>query len=549
MHLRLARLLGPRRWVLAVVATLGVLVAATWAGQALVTARIFAAVVGSAPGDSRGELTPYVVGLVALLVIRPVLVMGREVVATVLMGRVKRDLRDALAVRLTAATAREAGRGRTGHDHAVLVDGVENLDPYLSRYLPQLVVTAVVALGVSVLMALIDPLAGLVVVLSTLVLPFLPRLWDAALARRGADHWEAYQDLHAEFVDSLQGMTTLVTFGAAERRQRELAVASNRLLTRTLRQLRLSLLESGLNGFALAAVPLVALTTVWVRHDVLTPFEAFALVLLSVELVRPLRDLASMWHAGYLGTFSGREITQVLDAESPEPVPGPTQPGPRWELDRVGFTYPGAQAPVLHDITLVVRPGVTGIIGPSGGGKSTVAALLSGLHAPDAGVLRGPGDPRVEVSLVPQDPVLFSGSVRDNIELARPAAAVQSTLSVEEAARIAGIGTDDPTLDLDTQVGERGGLVSGGQRQRIAVARALVQHRGLLILDESTSALDGHSERAVLRRIRHAVRDRPVVVIAHRPGAVEGADRLVRVEDGRLQVTDSLNSVGSGGAR
>lgn len=529
-QLRLVRLLGRHRWILGVLAGLGVLVAGTWAAQALVTARIFGALLDGGLGDDVfAGLASYLLALAGLLLLRPLLVMVREVVATTLMTRAKIDLRDRLAVRLVAENARDAGRGRTGHDHAVLVDGVENLDPYLSRYLPQLAVTGLVFLGVATIMVTIDPVTAAAVVCGALLLTLLPRLWDRALARRGADHWDAYQELHAEFVDSMQGMTTLVTFGAAQRRQDELAAASQRLLARTLRQLRISLLESGLNGFALAAIPLVALMTVWARSGSLTSYAAFALVLLSIELVRPLRDLAGMWHAGYLGTFSGREVAAVLAGER-EYGRAPVVPSPAWRLAEVSFTHAGAADPALRQVDLTIESGTTGIVGPSGGGKSTLAGLLAGLHRPTSGALHGPGDPREMVALVPQDPILFSGTVRENIALAAGAAGP----TLEAAAIAAGIGTDDTTLTLDTTVGERGLLVSGGQRQRVAIARALAQGRPLLVLDESTSALDARSERLVLARIRTLRAGAPMVVIAHRPGAVAGADRLVTVAGGRI---------------
>ena len=150
------------------------------------------------------------------------------------MSRVKASLRARALTAFVGRSALDPAAGRTGRDHAVVVDGIENLDAYLSGYLPQIGVTVAVVATVGGMMTVIDPATGGVAVATTLVVPVLPRLWDRALAARGADHWDAYEDLHAEFVDSMQGMTTLVAFGADGRREAQLARASRRLLERTM---------------------------------------------------------------------------------------------------------------------------------------------------------------------------------------------------------------------------------------------------------------------------------------------------------------------------
>lgn len=542
-HVRLSQLLGSRRWTLAPLALLGVVVSATYVGQALATATIFGRVLTAGDEvDLMATLGRPVAVLAGVLVLRPLVVLVREVVAVGLMTATKVRLRDDVAHQLTLESARDAGRGRTGSDNATIVDGIENLDPYLSKYLPSLLTSATVFVAVAVVLVALDPIVGAVVVTGAAVLPLLPRLWDKVLARRGADHWESYQDLHAEFVDSMQGMTTLVLYGAADRRQLELAEASDTLLRRTMRQLKISLVESGLNSFALTAVPLLALLTVVARQDNLGAAEVFAVVLLSVELVRPLRDLAAQWHAGYLGTFSGEQITQVLERRESEEAPlGQVSSWADGPLSLVAVThrYPGSEIPVLEGITATMSPGLTAVVGPSGSGKSTIAALIAGLYEPTSGSIAGSEVPRNaadrlrHVALVPQDPILFSGTVRSNIEFGLGDERHDSP-TVEDAAAAAGIGTDDQTLTLDSGVGERGTMVSGGQRQRIAIARALVQDRRVIILDEATSALDVRSESAIIDRVLHIAAGRPVIVVSHRIAAVTGARTIIVLVRGRV---------------
>ncbi|MFC0646967.1 ATP-binding cassette domain-containing protein [Cellulomonas phragmiteti] len=574
--MRLSRLLGRRRWVLVPLAAVGVAVAATWVAQALVTSRVFAAVV---PGAGRApapldDLAPLLVALAALLVARPLLVLTRQLLAQRLMTRTKQDLRAAVTGGFLRRSAADPGTGRTGRDHAVVVDGIENLDPYLSGYLPQLLVTGVVVAGVGTAMVVVDPVVGLTAVAATAVLPLLPRAWDRVLAARGADHWDAYQHLHAEFVDSMQGMTTLVTLNAERSRARELAAASARLLERTLHQLRVSLIESGLSTFALAAVPVVTLGVVVARRASLDTVAVFALVLLSVELVRPLRDLAAQWHAGYLGTYSGAQVAAVLEADRVRAAAGrdavtavpaadddarggpTTAPGAPAPVVLRGVTarYPGTESDALADVDVVLHAGLTAVVGATGSGKSTLAGVLAGLLVPSAGqvllhgVPAGPDTLLERVSLVPQDPVLFAGTVAADVALGLPSGVTaaggpagpraegtrRDVPDVPAALALVGIGTQDPTLGPATPVGERGALVSGGQRQRVAVARALVQGREVLVLDEATSALDAASEAALVDAVVTADPTRPVVAVTHRVDVALRAAHVVVVDAGRV---------------
>ena len=384
-HLRLLRLWEGHRGALAALVLAGIAVAATWTGQALLTSRVFAALVrGSSLRDP--DLLAPAAALAGVLLARPLLVLVRQLLAQYAMSAVKASLRARALTAFVARSALDPAAGRTGRDHAVVVDGIENLDAYLSGYLPQIGVTAVVITAVGAAMTAVDPVTGGVAVAAALLMPALPRLWDRALAARGADHWDAYQELHAEFVDSMRGMTTLVAFGADRRREAQLARASRRLLERTMGQLRVSLIESGLSGFALAAVPVLVLVVVTVRRNELSALEIFTLVLLAAELVRPLRDLASLWHAGYLATFSGPRVMDLLDRDGAE-AGGPALPSGRARgADRppdiavrgLSARYPRAGEPALRGIDLALRPGLTVVVGATGSGKSTLALALVG---------------------------------------------------------------------------------------------------------------------------------------------------------------------------
>ena len=355
-------------------------------------------------------------------------------------------------------------------------------------------------------------------------------------------------------------------------------------------QLRLSLIESGLSGFALAAVPALVLVVVAVRRHELSALEIFTLVLLAAELVRPLRDLAALWHAGYLGTFSGPRVMDLLDRDRPgggaalpsggalgagrppgiavrgddertDALAGCGRP-PGIAVRGLSARYPRAEEPTLRGIDLDLRSGLTAVVGATGSGKSTLACALVGLLAPERGaieldgVARDPVELLARVALVPQDPVLLAPTVREDIALGLPeesdgpvgservAGVVGGAGSgergelagadecVESAARTCGIG-DDASFTLDSASGEGGAQLSGGQRQRVAIARGLVQDRRVLILDEATSALDPAAETRLVERLRGAP-DRVVIAITHRLALARIADHVVVMGDGRV---------------
>ena len=260
--------------------------------------------------------------------------------------------------------------------------------------------------------------------------------------------------------------------------------------------------------------------------------------------------LGEVWGDLLRASGATERLMELLNAESPiaapaEPVALPAAPrGTRLEFDRIGFTYPSRpQQRVLADLALAIEPGQTvALVGPSGAGKSTVFQLLQRFYDVAEGVIRVDGvdirsaafeDLRRRIAVVPQDAVIFSGSVLENIRYGRPGA---SEVEARAAARAAHV--EEFVLQLPdgyaTEVGERGLRLSGGQRQRLAIARAILKDAPLLLLDEATSALDAESERAVQSALETAMRGRTTIVIAHRLATVQRVDRIFVLDHGRL---------------
>jgi ATP-binding cassette subfamily B protein len=260
--------------------------------------------------------------------------------------------------------------------------------------------------------------------------------------------------------------------------------------------------------------------------------------------------LGEVWGDLLRASGATERLMELLNADSPiqppaRPIPLPAAPhGTRVEFARVAFSYPSRpQHPVLHDLSLVIEPGRTvALVGPSGAGKSTVFQLLQRFYDVGGGKVRVDGldvrsaafdDLRRRIAVVPQDAVVFSGSVLDNIRYGRPGASDESVLAAARAAYVEEFVLRLPD-GYGTEVGERGLRLSGGQRQRLAIARAILKDAPLLLLDEATSALDAESERAVQSALETAMRGRTTIVIAHRLATVQRVDRIFVLDHGKL---------------
>ncbi|WP_336098685.1 ABC transporter transmembrane domain-containing protein [Roseovarius sp. CH_XMU1461] len=241
----------------------------------------------------------------------------------------------------------------------------------------------------------------------------------------------------------------------------------------------------------------------------------------------------------------------VRDPEVPQPVPTPVRGG--ITFDHVNFSYPSRpDRAALDDLTLTIAPGETvALVGPSGAGKTTIIQLIQRFYDPASGTVSLDGVPldqmarqafRKHIALVPQDPVIFAASARDNIRFGRLDA---SDAEVEEAARLAAAHEFISALPegYDSYLGERGVMLSGGQKQRVAIARAILRDAPVLLLDEATSALDAESERAVQQAVETMSRDRTTIVIAHRLATVKKADRIIVMEEGRIVASGTHDSL------
>ncbi len=452
---------------------------------------------------------------------------------------------------------------RSGELVATAVEGVERLDGYVGRYLPQVALSVLVPVLIFAYILPQDPVSAVLLLATAPAIPVLMVLVGSHAEKRIQRQWSALSRMSAHFLDVLQGLPTLKVFGRGAAERDRVARIGDDFRERTLAVLRYAFLS----GFVLEFVATLSIALVAVALGMRLligsiPFEpAFLVLLLAPEFFRPLRELGVHRHDGMEGKAAAERIFEILDI--PAPVKGGSTTTSRpsssltIEFEDVGYVYPGSTQPALSGISLTLSAGsCTALVGQSGSGKSTLVNLLARFLDPNSGRILANGVPvsglpveswREKLALVPQRPHLFYGSVWENIRMARPGATREE---VEEAARLAGVEEFIGRLPegYDTGVGERGARLSGGEAQRVAIARAFLKDAPILIMDESTSSLDPESERLIGAALERLIRDRTVLVIAHRLSTVYRADRIAVLENGRLvEVGRHYELVGQGG--
>jgi ATP-binding cassette subfamily C protein CydD/ATP-binding cassette subfamily C protein CydCD len=480
-------------------------------------------------GAARRDLGRALAGLAVVVIARAAVVWAQEAAAHRSAAAVRGELREQLlahAVRLGPA-----GATRTAELTTLATRGLDALDSYFARYLPQVLLAALVPLAVLVAVFPADVLAGVTIAVTLPLIPVFMGLVGRATEVHSRQQFAQLGRLTHHLLEVIQGLPTLKAFGRARSQAAVVSSLSAEQRRLGMRTLRLAFLSSlVLELLATVSVALVAvgigLRLVGGSLELRT---ALLVLILAPEAYAPLRQLGAHYHASAEGLAAVESVFATLDA--PVSTRGTALPpeGPLC-LDAVTVSYAGCPVPALDRFSLTVAPGsVVALAGPSGSGKSTVLNLLLGFTVPTQGTVRVGGASLSDVDIeawrsrlawVPQRPYLFAGTVAENIALG-----LQSTVDeIRAAARLARVEELLPVV-----VGSGGMGISAGQRQRVALARAFLRDAPIVLLDEPTANLDAGTEAEILDAVRRLAVGRTVLMVAHRPSLLSLADRVVEL--------------------
>src|SRR5215469_15211470 len=490
-------------------------------------------------------------GLTAAAVIaRSALDHWRAMAAHKTAAVVQGVLRQAIYDRVTALGPAHFTRSRTGDVILSMVEGVQQLEVYFGQYLPQLAVAVLTPVLIFGFVVFVDLPVALVLLTAALVTLLAPSLWHRKDSRQSLFRQKAYAAFGAEFLDSVQGLTTLKAFGQSSARARMLETKGRDLFQSTMGVLGANTFARGITdtGMAAGAVAALGLGAWRVHEGNMTLAALLVILMLGIEVFRPLRELRVVLHQGMLGLSAATGIMEILDArprvsDRATPLLDAAALSPIVAFEDVSFSYPGGRRVAHEGLTFEVKAGErVGIVGPSGAGKSTVARLLLRFYDPDRGrVTIGGRDIRdltldqlrSLIAVVSQDTYLFHGTVEDNLRMGKPEATAAELAAAARAANAAEFIERLPQ-GYQTVVGERGVKLSGGQRQRIAIARALLRDAPILILDEALSSVDAESEAVIQEALDRLMQGRTTLIFAHRLSSVIGADRILVLDEGRV---------------
>ena len=557
---RLFRHARAARGYLTVTAALGIVTTGMVIAQAELLARLLA---GAAPGTGPAALSAALITLLAVVTVRSAAAYGGEIAALRAAATVKSQLRRRLAAHLQRLGPAWLGRQHPGEIATVTTRGLDGLDPYFARYLPQLVLACLVPAAVLATVAAADWISAVIIAVTLPLIPVFAALVGMHTRARTQRQWRLLARLGGHFLDVVEGLPTLKVFGRAKAQADIIKDVTDGYRSATMATLRVAFLSALV--LELAAAVSTALVAVEVGLRLLAGHlgyqTALVVLLLTPEAYLPLRAVGLHFHASMEGAAAAGRVCDIIETAPASPG-GPIRRSPPARPPRhpcsvtcgttksswtaVSLAYPGRDRPALAEVSLTIRPGdQIAVMGPNGAGKSSLLSLLLRFTEPTVGRITAGGvdltriavdNWRRQVAWVPQRPYLFAATAADNIALGQPDA---SREDITRAARLAGADAFIEALPhgYDTPLGERALRLSAGERQRIALARAFLRDAPLLLLDEPTAHLDPIVAGQILAVIQTLMAGRTVILVTHRhgwPGLRIDADRVLTLDHGRL---------------
>lgn len=548
MVLRLFKITKGARGILFFKALLGLLMTATYVTQAILLGK---GVNYAFHDPSWDNFLPIIFGVAAMVGLRAVLLCLIESIGKLAAGKVKESIRVNLFDHFFQLGPGFMDEERTGKVESVFIDGVEALEVFLCNYIPQAMVTIVGLLLIVSYIFTMDVTIGALITVCVIVSVVSPTLWDKVMHSVGDNHWESYGDLNSQFVDAMQGMTTLKAFNASDEMGDTLEGQAGKLYHATMKKLNISLLSTSCVSFvsAVGTSLSIGLGAYHLCLGTITVASLTTILFLTTECFRPINDLNTYWHQSFLGFSAAEKMFEFMD--TPVTVKNTVRPdlklgvdAPTWvQFSDVSFSYNAEKGTALkHFSAQIPDKSKVALVGKSGAGKSTVVNLLLRFFDCQEGEILLSGRNirdfdirylRSLISVVFQDTYLFYGTVAENIRLARMDASMEE---IEHCCKLANAHQFISELPdgYETIIGERGVRLSGGERQRISIARAILKNAPLLVLDEATSNVDATNESMIQQSLDLLMLEKTTLVIAHRLSTILNSQEVFVLEDGQV---------------
>ena len=419
---------------------------------------------------------------------------------------------------------------------------------YYSKYLPGLLYSLIAPFYLFFQLQQVSFSSAILLFAVSLLLLPVNNIFRRHIEKLKTEYWSSLEDLTGYYLESVQGLTTLKLVGRDENRTRVLAEKSRGFNNKIMDVMKVNFSSFLLtDGLIYGAVVVVAAIAAWqLLNGNLSLSDGLRVLLLSFGFFGSVRQLMSATHSALAGVSAADKVERLLAVDTSRPyhpdMPEEENPYDGIRLEHVSFRYQERNA-ALEDISLEIPKGkVTALVGLSGSGKSTIAALLMRFYDLENGriLLEGrdytsftPEELRRRVIMVPQTVHLYSGTLAENLRMAAPAATDEELMEVLREVRLKEWVLSQPD-GLNTSVGDAGGKLSGGQRQKIGIARALLCKAEYIIFDEATSSVDMESEREIWSCIDELSQTRTLIIISHRLSTIQNADVIYVLENGQI---------------
>lgn len=491
------------------------------------------------------DIIHYLVILLAITLVKSVIQWGEKYYSNNTSSSIKADLRKKLQTKFFDLGPIYFKSVKTGDYTNTIISGVDKIDTYFSQFLPQLFLSILIPVTFLIMVFPIDLLSGIVFLITAPLIIIFMILIGSYAETKSKEKWRTLGLMSGYFLDVLQGLQTIKNFGRSSHVLEKIKIVSQNFKESTLKILRIAFLSAlVLELFSTISIAIIAVEIgIRLLYGDITFQPALFLLILAPEFYNPIRQLGARYHAGIEGISAAESIIQILSEPELNLNGSINLMGNVGSIKFTNVSFSYDDKKILNDISFTISEGSqTAIIGESGAGKTTITNLLMKFIKPNKGnILISNTDlnslSRNEwlnnVSWVNQNPYLFHSTIEENILIAKPnASRKELEISLEQAKIIDFIRT--LPKGIKTNIGERGTRLSGGEAQRIALARAFLKNSPLLIIDEPTVNLDPQTEYKIIESINELVKNKTVLIVAHRLNTIESSDNIIVVENGEI---------------